>query len=232
MQNNNLTIKKWALEDRPREKLLIKGKNNLSNAELIAILLGSGTRSQSALDLARKVLQDSSNSLNELAQLGVKDLKQFKGIGEAKAVAIVSALELGRRRKPDDRRLKPRLMTSNETYDFMKAELQDLKHEEFWVVLLRRNHEVINKYRVSSGGVSGTLVDPKLIFKRAVDELAAAVILIHNHPSGNKRPSESDVRLTRKIQSAGKLLDVSVIDHLIFANEGFYSFSDEKMMGY
>lgn len=232
MQNNNLTIKKWALEDRPREKLLIKGKNNLSNAELIAILLGSGTRAVSALDLARNILQDSSNSLNELAQLGIKDLKQFKGIGEAKAVTIVSALELGRRRKPDDRRLKPRLMTSDETYDFIKADLQDLKHEEFWVILLRRNHEVINKYRVSSGGVSGTLVDPKLIFKRAVDELAAAVILIHNHPSGNKRPSESDVRLTRKIQAAGKLLDVSVIDHLIFTNEGFFSFSDEKMMGY
>ncbi len=232
MQNNNLTIKKWALEDRPREKLLTKGKNNLSNAELIAILLGSGTRSLSALDLARNILQENANSLNELAQLGIADLKQFKGIGEAKAVTIVSALELGRRRKPDDRRLKPRLMTSNETYDYMKSELQDLKHEEFWVVLLRRNHEVINKYLVSSGGVSGTLVDPKLIFKRVVDELAAAVILIHNHPSGNRRPSESDVRLTRKIQAAGKLLDVSVIDHLIFTDEGFYSFSDEKMMGY
>lgn len=232
MQNNNLTIKKWALEDRPREKLLTKGKNNLSNAELIAILLGSGTRSQSALDLARNILQENANSLNSLAQLGISDLKQFKGIGEAKAVTIVSALELGRRRKPDDRRLKPRLMTSNETYDYMKSELQDLKHEEFWVVLLRRNHEVINKYLVSSGGVSGTLVDPKLIFKRVVDELAAAVILIHNHPSGNRRPSESDVRLTRKIQAAGKLLDVSVIDHLIFTDEGFYSFSDEKMMGY
>lgn len=232
MQNNNLTIKKWAVEDRPREKLLLKGKNNLSNAELIAILLGSGTRSLSALDLARNILQSNANSLNELAQLGIKDLMQFKGIGEAKAVTIVSALELGRRRKPEDRRIRPRLMTSNETYDFMKADLQDLKHEEFWVVLLRRNHEVINKYCVSSGGVSGTLVDPKLIFKRVVDELAAAVILIHNHPSGNKLPSESDVRLTRKIKAAGKLLDVSVIDHLIFTDEGFYSFSDEKMMGY
>ncbi len=232
MQNNNLTIKKWALEDRPREKLLTKGKNNLSNAELIAILLGSGTHSLSALDVARNILQDNANSLNELAQLGIKDLKKFKGIGEAKAVTIVSALELGRRRKPDDRRLKPRLMTSDETYEFMKADLQDLKHEEFWVVLLKRNHEVINKWLVSSGGVSGTLVDPKVIFKKAVDELAAALILIHNHPSGNRRPSEADVRLTRKIQAAGKLLDVSVIDHLIFTDGGFYSFSDEKMMGY
>ncbi len=230
MQNNNLTIKKWAVEDRPREKLLAKGKNNLSNAELIAILLGSGTRSMSALDLARNILLDNSNSLNEVAQLGIKELKQFKGVGEAKAVTIVSALELGRRRKPEDRRLKPRLMTSQEAYDFMKAELQDLKHEEFWVILLRRNHEVINKYLVSSGGVSGTLVDPKVIFKRVVDKMAAAVILIHNHPSGNKQPSESDVRLTRKIQAAGKLFDISVIDHLIFTDEGFYSFSDEKMM--
>ncbi|MDW3197552.1 MAG: DNA repair protein RadC [Cytophagales bacterium] len=232
MQNNNLTIKKWAPEDRPREKLLSKGKKNLSNAELIAILLGSGTKSLSALDVARNILQENSNSLNELAQLGIAGLKQFKGIGEAKAVTIVSALELGRRRKPEDRRLRPRLMTADETYDFMKADLQDLKHEEFWVILLRRNHEVINKYLVSSGGVSGTLVDPKLIFKRAVDELAAAVILVHNHPSGNRRPSQADVRLTRKIQEAGKLLDVSVLDHLIFTDEAFFSFSDEKMMCY
>lgn len=232
MQNNNLTIKKWAVEDRPREKLLTKGKNSLSNAELIAILLGSGTRSLSALDLARKILQENDNSLNELAGLGIKDLKRFKGIGEAKAVTIVSALELGRRRKPAFRTLKPKLMASNETYELMKSDLQDLKHEEFWVVLLRRSHEVINKYMISSGGVSGTLVDPKLIFKKAVDELASAIILIHNHPSGNKMPSQSDVRLTRKIQAAGKLLDIAVIDHLIFTDEGFYSFSDEKMMSY
>lgn len=230
MQNNNLTIKKWALEDRPREKLLTKGKNNLSNAELIAILLGSGTRSVSALDLARNILQENANSLNAVAQLGIKDLKRFKGIGEAKAVAIVSALELGRRRKPDDQRLKPRLMTADETFNFMKADLQDLKHEEFWVILLKRNQEVINKYRVSSGGVSGTLVDPKMIFKRAVDELSAAVILVHNHPSGNPRPSQADIRLTHKIKEAGRLLDISVIDHLIFTNNAFFSFSDEKMM--
>lgn len=232
MQNNNLTIKNWAAEDRPREKLLSKGKNNLSNAELIAILLGSGTRSLSALDVARNVLQENSNNLNQLAKLGIAGLKQFKGIGEAKAVTIISALELGRRRKPEDRRLRQRLMTANETYDFMKSDLQDLKHEEFWVILLRRNQEVINKYLVSSGGVSGTLVDPKLIFKRAVDELAAAVILVHNHPSGNRHPSQADLRLTRKIQEAGRLLEVSVLDHLIFTDEDFFSFSDEKMMCY
>lgn len=231
MQNNKLTIKNWAEEDRPREKLLTKGKSHLSNAELIAILLRSGSRSLSAVDLAKEILQDSSNNLNRLARLEINDLKRFNGVGEAKALAIVSALELGRRRKPDDRRKRTRLLAASETYEYIKPQLQDLKHEEFWIILLRRNHDVICKFQVSSGGVSGTLVDPKLIFKRAIEELATGLILIHNHPSGNARPSESDVRLTRKIQSAGKMLDISIVDHLIFTDESYYSFSDDKMLG-
>ena len=231
MQNNKLTIKNWAEEDRPREKLRNKGKNHLSNAELIAILLRSGSQQLSAVDLAKEILQRSANNLNQLARLEVNDLKQFKGIGEAKAQAIVSALALGRRRTPDDRRKKLRLTAAWEAFEHMKAELQDIKHEEFWVITLRRNNEVINKFQVSSGGVSGTLVDPKLIFKRAIEELATGLILVHNHPSGNARPSESDIRLTRKIQSAAKMLDISIIDHLIFTDESYYSFSDENMLG-
>ena len=230
MQNNKLTIKNWAEEDRPREKLLIQGKNNLSNAELLAILLGSGTKSLSAVDVAKHILQDTAHSLNNLARLDINDLKRFKGIGEAKAIAIVSAMELGRRRIPDDRNIKPKLTTALQTYQYMKSDLQELRHEEFWAIFLRRNHEVVNKHLISKGGVSGTLVDPKLIFKKAIDELSAAIVLIHNHPSGTAWPSDADIRLTRKIQSAAKLLDVSVLDHIIFTDEGYYSFSDEKLL--
>ncbi len=228
--DKNLTIKHWAEEDRPREKLLIKGKSSLSEAELIGILLGSGTTTLSAVDVAKLILHEVNYDLNVLARLSVKDLQKFKGIGEARAITIVSALELGRRRKEHEHTSKPRVTNSNSAYEIMKPELMDLGFEEFWILLLKRNNEVIKKVKVSSGGVSGTAVDSKIIFKYALEELASSLILFHNHPSGNCKPSQEDVRLTKKLQSAGQLLDIGVMDHIIFCDHDFYSFADQSLM--
>jgi DNA repair protein RadC len=224
----NLKISQWAEEDRPREKLLLKGRASLSDAELIGILIGSGTVSESAIDVARNILSQSKNDLNELAKLSVKDLQKFKGIGEARAIAIISALELGRRRKEQEPAKKARIGSSADIYHLMMPELLDLNHEEFWIVLLNRANFVIRKEAISSGGVSGTLADPKIIFKSALENLASAMILVHNHPSGNLKPSEADIQLTRKIKNAGALLEIPVLDHIIFTNQSYYSFADEN----
>lgn len=223
-------IKNWAAEDRPREKLILKGKAALSDAELIAILLGTGTASQSAVDVAKNVMQAVGNDLNELARLTVKDLKKIKGIGEAKAITIVSALELGRRRKETASEEKPRITSSQDTYDLLKSDLLDLPHEEFWVVLLNRANRVIRKYQVSSGGVAGTVADPKIIFKVALEELASGIILAHNHPSGNLNASQADIDLTRKMKESGKMLEIQVLDHLIIAGRRYMSFADEGIL--
>lgn len=178
-QSLYLDIKKWAEEDRPREKLLLKGKSSLSDAELIAILIGSGTASLSAVDLSKQILQHTANNLNDLAKLSVKDLMKFKGIGEAKAISIVAALELGRRRKEVEHLKKPKITSSTDAYEYMKAHLLDLSHEEFWVILLNRANKVIQCKQISSGGVSGTVADPKMIFKIALEELSSSIILVH-----------------------------------------------------
>lgn len=225
-----LGIKQWAEEDRPREKLLLKGKAALSDAELIAILIGSGTRTLSAVDLAKKILNNSGNDLHNLAKLSVKELLKFKGIGEAKAINIVSALELGRRRKESEVIKKPIISSALDAYELMKPELMDQPHEEFWLIFLKRNNEVIHKKQISKGGVSGTVVDPKIIFKQALDVLASSIILVHNHPSGNLKPSQQDLRLTKKLKEAGVLLEIPILDHLIFTNESYYSFADESML--
>jgi len=230
MEDKVLSIKKWAEEDRPREKLLLKGKATLSEAELIGILLGSGTTSMSAVDLAKQLLIKVEYDLNLLARLSVKDLMKFKGIGEAKAITIVSALELGRRRKETVVQKNPRITTAKSAYELMKPELMDLPYEEFWILLLKRNNEVIKKAKISSGGISGTVVDPKIIFKYALDEMASSIILIHNHPSGNPRPSHYDQQLTRKLKEAGKFLDISVIDHIVFCDHDYYSFADDSAL--
>jgi DNA repair protein RadC len=230
---NNTTylgIKSWAQEDRPREKLLLKGKASLSEAELIGILIGSGTPSLSAVDLAKLILNGSGNSLNELARLSIKDLIQFKGIGEAKAISIVAALELGRRRKETETTKKPKISSSSDAFELLKPELLDLNHEEFWILLLNRSNHVIKKQLISSGGVSGTVADPKLIFKAALEELASSIILIHNHPSSNLKPSEQDIKLTKKMTEAGKVLEIPVLDHLIFTNDAYFSFADEGIL--
>ena len=225
-----LNIKRWAAEDRPREKLLLKGKAALTDAELIAILLGTGTAAMSAVDVAKTILEAVSNDLNELARLTVKDLMKIKGVGEAKAITIVSALELGRRRKDLLGEEKPKISGSKDIYDLLKAELLDIPHEAFWIVLLNRANRVIKKHQISQGGVAGTVADPKIIFKIALEELASGVILAHNHPSGNLTASQSDIDLTRKLKESGKLLEIQILDHIIFAGKKYMSFADEGLM--
>jgi len=227
---NNLSIRNWAEEDRPREKLLLKGKSALSEAELIAILLGSGTRSISAVELAKQLLAAVDNDLNKLAMLSVKELIKFNGIGEAKAINIISALEIGRRRKDTVYQEQAKIQSSKQIYELMKAELLDLDHEEFWVVFLNRTNKVVKKEQCSSGGISGTVVDSRLIYKRAIEERACSIILVHNHPSGNLKPSQADIDLTRKMKDSGKILDIPVLDHIIFANNGYFSFTDESIL--
>lgn len=225
-----LNIKSWAAEDRPREKLLLKGKATLSDAELIAILLGTGTSKLSAVDLAKNILQAVNNDLNELARLTVKDLMKIKGIGEAKAITIISALELGRRRKDFQAEEKPKIGGSADAFEILKADLLDIPHEAFWIILLNRANRVIKKHQISQGGVAGTVADPKLIFKVAVEELASGIILAHNHPSGNLTASQADIDLTKKLKESGKLLDIQVLDHLIIAGKKYFSFADEGLL--
>ncbi len=222
-----LSIKSWAEEDRPREKLILKGRAALTDAELIAILIGSGTSTMSAVELSKVILNGVQNDLNRLAKLSIADLKKFKGIGEAKALAIVSALELGRRRSDSAVSKKIKIQSSNDIYNVMKGALLDVPHEEFWVIMLNRANEVIKKVPLSVGGMVGTVVDTRLIFKAALENLATAIILVHNHPSGSKNPSEADVEITRKLREVGRLMEITVLDHLIFTDSGYYSFADE-----
>jgi DNA repair protein RadC len=220
-------ILEWAEEDRPREKLLLKGIAALSDAELVAILLGSGTTNLSAVDLAKQIMSDNNQNLHTLARQSVKDLQKFKGIGEAKAITLVSALELGRRRKISDVDIKPQVKSSSDVFNYMQGEIADLPYEEFWILLLNRSNRIEKKIRISTGGVSGTIADPKLIYKYALENLASSIILVHNHPSGNNKPSEADCSLTKKLCEAGKFLETPVLDHVIICNHTWYSFADE-----
>jgi DNA repair protein RadC len=223
-------ILSWAEEDRPREKLLLKGKAALSDAELIGILLGSGTVSLSAVDLAKQILSSVDNNLTSLAKLSIKDLKKFKGIGEAKAITIVAALELGRRRKASELPQRQTIASSRDVFDLMQPHLLDLPHEEFWVVLLNRANVVMKKVQISVGGVASTIADPKLIFKTALENLASSLILVHNHPSGNLKPSQADKDLTHKMKEAGRYLEIPVLDHLIITETNYFSFADEGIL--
>ncbi|GAA4404060.1 DNA repair protein RadC [Nibrella viscosa] len=228
--DNPRKILSWAEEDRPREKLMLKGKAALSDAELIAILIGSGTTDMTAVDVSKLILQSVGNNLNDLARLSVKDLSKFKGIGEAKAISIVSALELGRRRREQDRPQRVRITCSRDAYEEIRPHLLDKPHEEFWILLLNRANEVLRPVQISAGGVSGTVADPKLIFKHALEYLASAIILTHNHPSGNLTPSQADKDLTRKLKEAGRVLEIPVLDHLIFTDRTYLSFADEGLL--
>jgi DNA repair protein RadC len=227
---DRLSIKKWAEEDRPREKLLLKGKSSLTEVELIAIIIGSGTSRLSAVEVARSILSAHENDLHQIARLSVNDLKKFKGIGTAKAIAIIAALELGRRRKEGAFTQKPKISDAQGVYQLMKPELLDLNHEQFWLLLLKRNNEVIQKIQLSKGGVSGTVVDAKLIFKHAVELLASSIILVHNHPSGNHQPSTADINITNQLKEAGRVMDIPILDHVIFTNERYFSFADESIL--
>lgn len=228
--DNSLKILSWAEEDRPREKLLLKGRSALSDAELIAILIGSGTRTLSAVDLSKQILASVEYDLNRLASLSVKDLMQFKGIGEAKAIAIVSALELGRRRKKTEPTKKIKITSSQLAYEAMVSELLDQPVEQFWVLMLNRANHILHKRLISTGGIAGTVADPKVIFKQAMDDLASGIILVHNHPSGNRKPSNADHKLTQKMKNIGQILEIPVLDHIIFADRDYYSFADEGQL--
>lgn len=220
-------IRSWAEDDRPREKLLLKGKAALSDAELIAILIGSGNTEETAVDLSKRILLSLNNQLSELGKLSVKDLTKFKGIGEAKAISIIAALELGRRRKDSEPEKRVKITDSRSAFDVVYPHLGDLRHEEFWVIFLNRANAVIGKENISKGGVSGTTVDPKVVFKLAVQFPASAIILAHNHPSGQLKPSQADHQLTKKLKEAGNALDIPVLDHLIIGERDYFSFVDE-----
>jgi DNA repair protein RadC len=228
--SSKLSIKQWAEDDRPREKLLNKGRLALSNAELIAILINSGSTDESAVDLSKRILSSSQDSLTELSKLSVKDLCAFKGIGEARAVAITAALELGRRRRESEALQKNTISCSRDAFDIIQSTLSDISYEEFWVLLLNRANKVIKKVNISEGGFSGTVADPKKIFKLALEYSACGIILCHNHPSGNLKPSEADILLTRKLKEAGAHLDLPILDHLIIGDEKYLSFADDGLL--
>lgn len=224
------TIKSWAEDDRPREKLIAKGPVSLTDAELLAILIGSGSRNESAVDLCKRILASVGNNLGELAKLSVTDLMKFKGIGDAKAITIVAALELGKRRRLAEATKREAITCSKDAYEILLPLFEDLKHEEFWVLLLNRANKVVRKEKISTGGVAGTIVDIKIILKLAIETLASGMVLAHNHPSGNLKPSQADINLTRQIKQAALLVDVNLVDHLIVTGHGYYSFADEGML--
>lgn len=224
---SGLGIKSWAEDDRPREKLLGKGRQVLSEAELIAILIGSGSKNETAVELSKRILGAVENNLNSLGKLSVQELTKFKGIGEAKAVSIVAALELGRRRKEADLVKREKITSSKDAFEIMRPILLDLPHEEFWLLLLNRANALVKKELISRGGVAGTVVDTKLIFKSAVEQYASSIIVCHNHPSGNLKPSDADLRITKNIKEAGRIMEIPLMDHLIITEAGYYSFADE-----
>lgn len=230
LANKHLTIKSWAEDDRPREKLITKGRQALSDAELLAILLASGSRDETAVQLAQRILKENKNSINELAKLQLNDLKKFKGVGEAKAVTIAAALEIGRRRTDEAVEEKLKIVSSKSAYGILKSKLTDLPHEEFWVLFMSRSNSVVKTECISRGGISGTVVDIRLILKPAIECLASAIILAHNHPSGNLKPSHEDINLTKKIKEAAKLMDITLQDHLIIGDQAYLSFADEGML--
>jgi DNA repair protein RadC len=225
-----VSIKNWADDEKPREKLIKQGKTALSNAELIALLLSTGSPRQSALDLARMLLAKFNNDLNELAKSGIKDLCKINGIGPAKAVTIIAAIELAGRRQVSDSREKRIITSSKDAYGVVKNILEDLSHEEFWILTLNRKNSVIGEYRISEGGLTSTVVDQRKIFKIALDDKSTGIILFHNHPSGNANPSEADNQLTKKLKDGGKILDISVLDHIIVTQNGYYSYADEGQL--
>jgi DNA repair protein RadC len=225
-----LSIKSWAADDRPREKLAMKGRKALSDAELVAILIGTGTREYSAVDLAQLLLNHAGNDLNVLSSYSIHDMKKVKGIGDAKAIGLIAAMELGRRKKDLDRKKRVKITSSNMVFEEMRPYLSDLSHEEFYAISLNRANEVMKIRQISIGGFSGTIADGKVIFKFALEDGAHALILVHNHPSGQMSPSEADKILTRKMVEFGKFIDLPILDHLIFCENGYFSFADQGLI--
>jgi len=228
--SENFSIKNWSLNDRPREKLLHKGKNSLSNAELIAILIGSGNRDESAVGLSQRMLSSFENNLNELGKAPISQLMKFKGIGEAKAITISAALEVGRRRRAEDTLERKKISGSASAFTILQPVLGELPHEEFWIIYLNNNHKVIQMNQLSKGGITGTLVDVRLMLRRALEVGAVALVLAHNHPSGKLKPSQADKNLTTKLTTASSALDIKVLDHLIVTEKSYFSFADEGLL--
>jgi DNA repair protein RadC len=226
----HIPIKFLAEDDRPREKLVTIGRQNLSDAELLAIILGSGSRTETAVQLAQRILSDHGNDLNQIAKANINELKKFKGVGEAKAINIAATFELGRRRKEADAREKPKIATSYDAFRLLNTKLSDLPHEEFWILLLNRANSVVRMDCISKGGVSGTVVDARLILKPAIETLASGIILCHNHPSGQLKPSEQDLSLTKKLKESARLMDINLLDHIIVGDQKYYSFADEGIL--
>jgi DNA repair protein RadC len=222
-------IKSWAEEDRPREKLSAQGRRALTDAELIAILIGSGSRNETAVELSKRILHHYDNDLNKLGKASINELSNFKGIGEAKAISIIAALEIGRRRDDFETKTPDVIGSSKDAYNIMRRHLVDLNHEEFWIILVGRSQKVLAKELVSKGGLSATVVDPKIIFSIALQHQSTGIIMIHNHPSGNLKPSHNDIHLTKKLAEAGTMLEIKILDHLIISDSGFYSFADEGL---
>jgi DNA repair protein RadC len=223
-------IKNWSQDDQPREKLLYKGKSTLSDAELVAILIGSGNRSESAVDLCKRILASVDNNLSELGKLSIIQLMEFNGIGEAKAVTIAAALELGRRRRGEEALEKKKIISSESVFELMQPIIGELEHEEFWIVYLNNSNKVILKNQLSKGGITGTLVDVRLVLKNALEVGATGLILAHNHPSGALKPSKADKQITSKLQVAAESLDIKVLDHLIVTENAYFSFADEAIL--
>ncbi len=230
METQSFSIKYWAEDDQPREKLALKGKDALSDAELIAILIGSGSRNESAVQLSKRILQSADNNLNALGKLSIAQLTEFKGIGDAKAITIVAAMELGRRRREEEAQVLKKITSSRSVFEIMQPLLGELPHEEFWILFLNNSNKVIKKEQISKGSITGTLVDVRLVFKTALEIYATSMVLCHNHPSGKLAPSDADRQLTRKIKVAGEQLDVKVLDHLIITEKTYYSFADEGIL--
>jgi len=224
------TIKNWALDDRPREKLLQKGKLSLTDAELIAILIGSGSRNESAVELSKKILSKNLNNLNLLGKQSVAQLMQFKGIGEAKAISIIAAMELGRRRRSEEALENVKITSSNSVFEVLQPILGDLAHEEFWILYLNNANKIIEKFQISKGGITGTLVDVRITLRKALELGAVSLILAHNHPSGNLNPSEADKQITQKLKMAAESMDIKILDHLIVTEKSYFSFADEGLM--
>lgn len=227
----HLSIKEWALEDRPREKLIAKGLSSLSDAELLAILIGSGSAKESAVELSKKILRDCENNLNTLGKKTVNELKSnYHGVGDAKAITIVASLELGRRRKLQESEERTKITSSLDVCNIFQPILGDLPHEEFWILLLNRSNKIIGRNKVSQGGIAGTVIDVRLILKSAIDHLASSIILCHNHPSGNRQPSDADTNITKKMSEAGRVMDIPVLDHIIVTDHTYFSYADEGML--
>ena len=229
-KNTSFSIKNWSQDDQPREKLRDKGKSTLSDAELLAILIGSGSRNESAVELCKRILSSVDNNLNALGKLSMKQLMAFKGIGEAKAITIIAALELGRRRRSEDALQQKKISSSLSVFELMQPIIGELPHEEFWIIYLNNSNKVIHKNQLSKGGITGTLVDVRLVLKTAIEVGAVGLILTHNHPSGSLKPSEADKQITQKLKLAADSLDIKVIDHLIITEKTYFSFADESLL--